>query len=184
MNKAEITKAVDTLSSAVEAEQQAFQAWEIHAKDYQKKLEELHKENAFLILNMQAAEQHHKAAKEAKTIATKAVREIAPAYFGANPEARNEIPGLSYRLERKPVYTPRHFVDAAIAANATFLLQPDEKAIKAFVKGMSTQNKKTKLWSLPDSIHVWFGDNLEVENDYMTTIAEDKLAAKVEGETE
>ena len=40
MNKDEITKAVDTLSSAVEAEQQAFQAWEIHAKDYQKKLTE------------------------------------------------------------------------------------------------------------------------------------------------
>ncbi len=165
------------LAEAVQADRKAADELNAAKTAYDKEFEIWKAEHPILVSTLDAAKQTGLEKQEERVEAKRYLREVAPTYFEDNPEARNETPGLSYRLERKPVYTPRHFVDAAIKANATFLLKPDDKAIKAFVKGMSVKNKLDQ-WELPDSVHVWFGDNLEVNNDYVVTISEDKLTTK------
>lgn len=176
VTKEVVKTAVDELAAAVKIEQDAEAVLETVRKTYDAEFAAWLEDHLDIAGALDLAEEGYKAARIVKAGAENAVREIAPTYFADNPEARKETPGLSYRLERKPIIDS-DFVMKAVKAGATILLQPDKAAIKKFTQGMATQNKITKLWSLPDSVLFWLDDSLRVKNDYVVTIAEDKLGA-------
>ena len=176
VTKEQVTAAVDDLAVAVKIEQDAEAILKTAREVYDKEFAVWLAEHPMIAGTLDLAEEGLKAAKAVRAGAAIATREVASTYFADNPEARTDTPGLAYRLERKPNFH-ENFVDDAVRAGATFLLRPDEKSCKAFVKGMAIQNKDTKLWSMPEMVDRWLGGSLMVENAYVVTIAEDKLVA-------
>jgi hypothetical protein len=177
VTKEQVTSAVNDLATAVKIEQDAEALLKTAREVYDKEFAIWLADHPMIAGTLDLAEEGLKSAKVVKAGADKAVRELAPTYFADHPEARKDTPGLEYRLERKPVLSS-DFVTQAVRAGATILLKPDNAAIKKFIQGMSTQNKITKLWSLPESIIWWLDDSLQLRNDYVTLITEDKLVAK------
>ncbi len=176
VTKEQVTAAVDDLAVAVKIEQDAEAILKTAREVYDKEFAVWLAKHPMIAGTLDLAEEGLKAAKVVKAGADKAIREIAPIYFADNPVARKDTPGLEYRLERKPVLDSS-FVTQAVRAGAAFLLKPDNAAIKKFIQDTSTQNNITKLWSLPESIIWWLDDSLQLRNDYVTLITEDKLVS-------
>jgi hypothetical protein len=176
VTKEQVTSAVNDLATAVKIEQSAEELLKTAQEVYDKEFAIWLADHPSIAGTLDLAEEGLKAAKVVKSGADKAVREIAPTYFADHPEARTETPGLAYRLERKPIIDD-NFVMIAVKVGASFLLKPDDKAIKKFAQGMAVQDKETKRWSFPLSIDMWLDDALLIKNDYVVTISEDKLVA-------